>query len=882
MNQRLWEVLHGKEENYILPFFWQHGASEETLREYMGKIAECGIRAVCVEARPHPDFAGPGWWRDLDVILEEAKRLGMKVWILDDSHFPTGFANGAVRSAPEHLKRWSLVERMLSEVGPVSGCKYEAASHLGRSFTDQAQYQFGEPFREELVAVLIGKRNETENGEVWYSNLADVTEKVDEKGWLYLDFPEGIWNIFVYTKRLGAAAGQNDYISFLERDSVKLLLDAVYEPHFQHYQSYFGSVLAGFFSDEPGFYNRADSLYGAGRIGDPMPLPWSADVEKRFAEKMGGGLTALPGLFHALDGTERKARCCYMDLITQKYQENFSDQIGEWCRAHGVAYIGHVLEDGILNRHLGPGIGHYFRAMHGQDMSGIDVVLNGLLPDRDYGDGSFYHYELPVLAASAAHQNPRMQGRAMCEIFGAYGWSEGVSLMKWMADHMLANGVNWFVPHAFSEKEFPDPDCPPHFYAHGKNPQFRYLGVLFSYMNRVCHLLNGGCAGVETAVFFPAEGEWAGKAETFGRLGKRFLQNQVPYETLCADGLKQARVEQGRICLGKAAYKNLFVDGIEFLPEEVLAVLEDCYRRGANIWYVGNAPRNLDGEIRMEIPVLGDEARPEIPALGDEARSEIPVLRDEAVLLLVEDSRTCKVSVPAKWLRCYRYELERLTVFFITNASIRERLEADVTLRMEDGRKPEALTGYDALNGELFVPEGNPDGSIHLSLERGESVLFLAGLDGEVPRGAEPALTVRAGKTHWRTFDGPFRISTADYTDLEQFTWLETTDALQDIARKKDGFAGIIRYEAGFEGRFSYLSLGRCYEAVQVWVNGQSAGVRIAEPYLYDIRRLTRDGENTLRIEVATTLTNAVPDGLSMERGVEPQGMFGPVKFSME
>ena len=63
----------------------------------------------------------------------------------------------------------------------------------------------------------------------------------------------------------------------------------------------------------------------------------------------------------------------------------------------------------------------------------------------------------------------------MCEIFGNYGWAEGAQTMKWLADFMLVRGINIFVPHAFSPKAFPDPDCPPHFYAHGINMQSAYL-----------------------------------------------------------------------------------------------------------------------------------------------------------------------------------------------------------------------------------------------------------------------------------------------------------------------------------------------------------------------------------------------------------------------
>ena len=72
------------------------GEAEEILRNEIERIAECGIGAFCVEARPHDDFCGPLWWRDMDIVLEEAKRLGMKVWILDDRHFPTGYANGLI------------------------------------------------------------------------------------------------------------------------------------------------------------------------------------------------------------------------------------------------------------------------------------------------------------------------------------------------------------------------------------------------------------------------------------------------------------------------------------------------------------------------------------------------------------------------------------------------------------------------------------------------------------------------------------------------------------------------------------------------------------------------------------------------------------------
>ena len=110
-------------------------------------------------------------------------------------------------------------------------------------------------------------------------------------------------------------------------------------------------------------------------------------------------------------------------------------------------------------------------------MAGIDVVLHQIIPGlAEYinaasvgyqiADPEFFHYTLAKLGASHAHLQGLKQGRAMCEIYGAYGWAEGLKTMKWLTDHMLVRGINFFVPHAFSPK-FPDPDCPPYFMAAG-------------------------------------------------------------------------------------------------------------------------------------------------------------------------------------------------------------------------------------------------------------------------------------------------------------------------------------------------------------------------------------------------------------------------------
>ena len=48
----------------------------------------------------------------MDIILDEARKRNMKVWILDDAHFPTGQAAGAMVNAdPQLCKQYIMVER---------------------------------------------------------------------------------------------------------------------------------------------------------------------------------------------------------------------------------------------------------------------------------------------------------------------------------------------------------------------------------------------------------------------------------------------------------------------------------------------------------------------------------------------------------------------------------------------------------------------------------------------------------------------------------------------------------------------------------------------------------------------------------------------------
>ncbi len=717
MESRLTEVLQGKGGNYLIPFFWQNGGGDELIREEMDAIEASGIREVCVESRVHPDFLGDGWWHTMDVILEEAKKRSMRVWILDDAHFPTGYANGRVEDHPYAGKRY-LDCSHIDVPGPL----------WGSSFLLRLEEQ------EELAAVTVCRKDDS---------FLDVTTRVRD-GILYWDVPEGIWTINII-KVTEKGTGRKGYINTIDHKAVGLLLETVYQPHYERYGALFGNVLAGFFSDEPEIGNVLSEYGHNARIGiSGETLPWSPELEALLKEKFGAsyalGLTAL---WQQIPGVSQKARYQFMEAVTDLYGKNFSGQIGDWCRSHGVEYIGHVIEDNGCHARLGLGTGHFFKAVSGQDMSGIDVVLQQIRPGLSEGDfisiggkgtydGRFFHYGLAKLGVSVAYLDEKKGGRTMCEIFGAYGWGEGLKLMKWLADHMLVRGVNTFVPHAFSMKDFPDRDCPPHFYARGKNPQFPYFKYLCDYMNRISHLLQGGEPVMEAAVFYPACSEWMGDCDGFEVPGRALLRHQMDYLVLPEGALLSSEVKDGRLFVdrnaadggggeGKPWEFNLLVfPWCEFLPDEILSWCDEAYKKGLRIIMEKRAPRRMGDGTVYQNPML-------------------EVTEDLSQLLDRERPGELKMDRAYPSLRYYHYRQEEEEYYLFFNETVAETVDAWVTLpsvslgtadsagalRSEKGVCP-CIAGYDAFDNKLYQPILSK-GRLKLNLVPGEAALFWVG-----------------------------------------------------------------------------------------------------------------------------------------------------------
>lgn len=832
MLERLFEGAAG---SHMLPFLWLHGESHEALAEEIEQIYGCGIRAVCIESRPHPDFVGPGWWQDVDFILEECRRRGMRLYVLDDAAFPTGYAAGAVAGADASLHKLYLTCSTIRTVGPLKN------SWCYRSLGPDETLAY---------AVAVGDRGER----------IDLTDRI-EGDRLLLDLGDDRYTVYFFVTTPHAMGERLDsYTNLLVKESVRILLDAVYEPHYARYKEDFGGVFAGFFSDESAFMStsRYDQILGTGG-----PIPWSVYFAGQFSQKLGKeAVPFLPDLFADIDGQTMSVRYAYMDLVSELYRENMSRQVGDWCAQRGVEYIGHVIEDNNAHARIGYGAGHFFRALDGQSMGGVDVVLHQIQPALDDGfhewpcavpaDEEEFTYCMAELGASAAAIDEKKRGRAMCEIFGAYGWGEGNRLMKWLADFMLVRGINYFVPHAFSPKPGIDEDCPPHFYAHGQNPQFPGFRRLCRYMDRLARLLDGGERPGCAAVLYHGEGEWGGRCMLTQKPMAALKKRQINADVVPVDALAGGRLENGELRIGRGRYTALVIPYMEAAPAALLEGVKRLTDGGFPVFFVDGFP------VR--------ESRGEPLDAGLLAGAQVVALAELAGRL--DGCRAVRSREDEPFLRAYWYRKGETDILMLFN----EHPTHPIHTAVETGlRRPAAL--FDAMEDIWYRAEAD-GGVIALDLAPQEARVYVFSdeLD-RAPLAEPPAREGGSSRLELTVWDTAHR-----WAGAEEWTVGQPADL--------PAFSGVIRYTAAFRlpGRVdrAVLRVEDAGETVTGELNGCPLPMRLSWPYAWDISAAVRSGDNTLTLEVATTLAGQRRDVFSTYMVLPLPGLTGRVTVEFD
>jgi len=839
------DALTNNYASYVRPFLWYSGENKELLAREIRAIAASGAKEFVFENRGGDWFGTDFWWDIFGFTLDYAKSLNLRVWSIDDSHVNTGSANDSLHKEENaQYRAVNLRLDMVDAAGPLTGGAFSLPGHT----------------ENEKIVQISAFRRDLDSGNS-YGEALDLTDCVQD-GLLVADIPDGVWRIYyVMTTDPERHGLFGKYITMMSKDSCRHLINEIHEKMYEHFADYFGNTFAGFFSDEPAFGN-CDGQYGPNaynlRLGmiDKM-FPWWHDFPQRLAEKCNSTpedvMKKLPALWDSVDEVSASLRLAYMDLVTELWQKNFSEQLGKWCEEHNVEYIGHNLEDADAHMRTGWGCGHYFRSMKGQHMSGMDIVFEQLTPGISTVDhamntasrtrsSTFYHYTLPKLAASLAHITPHMKNRALSEIFGATGWTCGLTNMYSLFNHTLICGINNYVPHAYAipvpqvfeshqDREnaagsvTPPGYCltylPPTFHAGGYNPQYKVFCDIIKYVQRVCHITSTAQHKPDLAVYYCAESDWmnCGSYRSMDDVSMKLIRSGYDFEFLPLETiLNEAAAVNGKLAVNNEQYKALILPMSEIIPEALLKKIAEFADSNIKVFFTDALPVRtengaVDASLLKNIHVL--------PWATLTTELAAAVSHDFAVAPAQND------------LRHYAFTDQNGTDgVMLFNSSLKP---IEFTL---PGRNHLV---YDPWANKLYRLNGN---TLQLTAQKIVVVYNdLAQSDLEL----YPTLPEK-----YSELDLDYNIFVRSATEKEFKLLRGNSKAVNlNIAEKLTRFCGEFRYESTFEcnnANMTTLIIPNAGDAAELFVNGISCGTAFGPYCIFNIKGALKNGINTLQI----------------------------------
>ncbi|MCL6458169.1 MAG: hypothetical protein K6T85_09205, partial [Gorillibacterium sp.] len=455
-------------------WIWNEDIRTEVIREQLQELAAGGFGGAFVHPRPGlvTEYLSEQWfglWQD---ALDEAERLGLKLYIYDENSYPSGFAGGHVPSElPDclansvHFKEYLQAD--LAGLSHLSSPMLNRPGHPIRAFAIRATDQGSWEVVQDITMLPVAQ---------WPT--------LGERFWVYeLGTPEtNNW--------LGGFA----YTDLMRPEVTELFLKTTHEQYRSRFGDRFGKTIPALFTDEPEI--SPGNLFQDGDSFLPFSYWFAAEFEKRNGYSL---FDYLPFLFRdaihaALPKDARQVRYDFYSTIHQLWTVNSVQPISEWCERNGLAFTGHYLEHNWphpFNR-SSPSVMSMQEYMH---WPGVDVLTARMLR-VEYATAEGYNEKSTQLligiheAQSAANQFDRE--RVLCEAFGAGGWDSSFEDYKRTGDWLFVHGINFLNPHLtyYTITGSRKRDHPQSF--DWRQPWWEEFKTLNAYFSRLSFLLSQG------------------------------------------------------------------------------------------------------------------------------------------------------------------------------------------------------------------------------------------------------------------------------------------------------------------------------------------------------------------------------------------------------
>ena len=915
------EFAHPAAEYTACPFWFWNGDMEpgEMLRQ-IGLMHGMGLRSFVIHARVGLGikYLSDEWFDRCRIALDEAARLGMKVWIYDEDNWPSGYAGGRVIAAnPEHAGRNVNIERCYVEgPSPVDltiDRPQDVRAVIALRIEHVEAHPAGVTMHRDVAGTTVTP-GWADKRRFQHRYAADEPHRLEHAtGSIHWAAPPGKWCIVTVREAPTdwyAAYSDLPYVDLLSTSALRVFIDSTHEVYHQKFAHHFGSTILGFFVDEPAFYNNfLDRNVGS--------IPWTGDLAAEFRGRRGYDLTCwLPALWEDLGPRGEQARADYWLTVGELLEERFFGALANWCAAHGVALTGHLLlEEWMLT--MARGIASPFSALRPLQVPAVDKIdeVTDKISEK--------------LVSSIAHAHGRK--RVMSESFALIGWKLAPAYMKRITDYQFVRGVNWLSPHAFfySIEGFRQNECPPSEFF--QNPWWSHSRPYWDYVARLSSALSAGQPTAPVALYYPIEHTWATMTGdgpgpyqidrlepwqqaapehpaqstdlAMQRIAQRLLAEQYDYEFVDHEIVSAAATDKGELVTGAGLrFRAIVIPPLDAIAGSVLAMLVRFATNGGTVIFTGRLPttvlwRDLPAEwtdVKEKMVAAGIDGHrvgkgTMVFSAGVEAKMARTVRRhvqpdvrvisaNRSRLLISEDLRRSfhsetLIKPRHSAVRYCRRALPEGDVYFFVNESA-EEVAVHVELL---GAGTVEQWHPDSARRERLPAErvGPAHVKVPLDLKAWDSVLLVVhnGVTTATPRVPTKVSSVISIESASLQFDDDPGAGTAhSIPGVIGMTWT-------DLGHER--FSGCGTYRATFEvdqvaldaATVVTLDLGQVLETAQVTLNGHTFTPMCWAPFTLPVGQAVRAGRNELIVRVANTNANHIA-------GVErPAGLMGPINL---
>jgi alpha-L-rhamnosidase len=578
------------------PYFGMNGAvTIESLSKDLDMMKSLGFHAVTAQAGGGmtTTYLSPEYFAFFKQFVEEAKKRDMRVWIVDDIGYPSGFAGGRFADKPElQMQALTIAQRL-----PVA-----AGVALKQAVGPETVAATAVSATGEKVPVPV-----TGGAIDWTAPAGG-----------------GDWTVMVITHVLRTSPTKSDTNPTHAKDSSQPLEDYInpaataayleftHNAYYKAMPEEFGKTILGFRGDEPDY-----SISG---------LPWTPVFFDTFQKVK--GYDAQPYLAAILlsqggrgqtapklSDKETQAKADYYDVFSQMFRDGFFKPQGVWCAAHNVEYQVHLNHE-EMEMQLVRSEGDFLRDMKYVEVPGIDAIWHQIWTDTvsDY----------PRLAASAAHVYGHP--RSFTESFAAYRPAPDITQARYILNEQLVRGVNLFETMFYSATgaraaaaapvpaatAAPATDgaasataAPPR--RGGPSAVMRDPGwpVLMQYMQRMSYVMSMGRPAASVALYLPSDSMWLGDnaADTAFVATEQMLgERQIDFDIVGVDSLA-SELKAGPGTFETASgnkYKVVVLPSAAVLPQASLDRLKAFAKGGGKVLFLGRTPSLISGKTILD------------------------------------------------------------------------------------------------------------------------------------------------------------------------------------------------------------------------------------------------------------------------------------------